>query len=378
MSTIKSIEAYPLKIPYIRPFILSRGVVGKPGIPGEHLYVKIETSDGTIGWGEARLMHTWMYETLESAYTSLVKYIAPALKGMDPFSLNLILKKLDKLLTPVVSSGQPFVKSAVETALFDVMGKITGQPIHRLLGGKITDYVELSAMMSGAPEAMADYAREMASKGYRCFKVKIMGDPAEDAKRLKVVGEAVPDATIWADANQAYTSFSIRRLLDLIADMSNRIICLEQPVPTWDYEGLKRIISKSPIPVAVDESIFSHYDLVKLISANALDLIVLKLAKSGIMGNLKISALAEAVGVDLFASGMTESGVGFTASVHLFSTLPIVAPIDINGPQFLESLLVDGLEFEGAKVKVPDKPGLGVKVREDKIEEYRVELKIQS
>ncbi len=377
MSTIRTVEAYPLKIPYVRPFVLSRGVVGKPGVPGDHLYVRIETSNGTVGWGEARLMHTWMYETLESAYTSLVNYIAPALKGMDSFSLNLILRKLDKLLTPVVSSGQPFVKSAVETALFDVMGKITGQPIHRLIGGKICDYVELSAMMSGDPEAMADYAKEMASKGYKCFKVKIMGDPVEDVKRLKVVSEAVPDATIWADANQAYTSFTIRRLLNLIADMDiKRIICLEQPVPTWDYGGLKRITSESPIPVAVDESMFSHYDLIKLISADALDLIVLKLAKSGIIGNLKIAALAEATGIDLFASGMTESGVGFTASVHLFSTLPIAAPIDINGPQFLESLLVDGLSFEGAKVKVPDRPGLGVEVREDKIEEYMVKLKI--
>lgn len=377
MSTIRSVEAHPLKIPYVRPFVLSRGVVGKPGVPGDHLYVRIETSDGTVGWGEARLMHTWMYETLESAYTSLVNYIAPALKGMDPFSLNLILRRLDKLLTSVVSSGQPFIKSAVETALFDIMGKTTGQPIHRLIGGKISDYVELSAMMSGDPEAMVDYAKEMSSKGYRCFKVKIMGNPVEDAERLKVVDEAVPDSTIWADANQAYTSYSVRKLLSLIKDMHiKRIVCLEQPVPTWDYEGLKRIVSKSPIPVAVDESMFSHYDLVKLISANALDLIVLKLAKSGIMGNLKIAALAEATGIDLFASGMTESGVGFTASVHLFSTLPIVAPIDINGPQFLESLLVDGLEFEGAKVKVPDKPGLGVKVREDKVEAYRVELKI--
>ncbi len=377
MLTIRSVEAYPLKIPYVRPFVLSRGVVGKPGIPGDHLYVRIEASDGTVGWGEARLMHTWMYETLESAYTSLVNYIAPVLKGMDPFSLNLILRRLDKLLTPVVSSGQPFIKSAVETALFDIIGKATGQPIHRLIGGRISDYVELSAMMSGDPEAMADYAREMASKGYRCFKVKIMGDPVEDVERLKIVSEAVPDATIWADANQAYTSYSIRKLLNFMEDMDiKRVICLEQPVPTWDYEGLKRIVSKSSIPIAVDESMFSHYDLIKLISANALDLIVLKLAKSGITGNLKIAALAEAAGIDLFASGMTESGVGFTASVHLFSTLPIAAPIDINGPQFLESLIVDGLEFEGAKVKVPDKPGLGVKVREDKIEEYRVELKL--
>lgn len=375
MSVIRDVEAIPLRIPYIRPFILSRGVVGKPGVPGDHIYVRIETSDGVVGWGEARLMHTWMYETLETAYTSLKRYIAPAIKGIDVFSLNKVLRTLDRVLTPVVSSGQPFVKSAVETALYDIMGKITGQPLHRLIGGKLKDYIELSAMMSGEPEAMLEYAREMASKGYRCFKVKIMGEPEEDARRLKAVHEAVPEAEIWADANQAYTSYSARKLLELIKGIEG-VICLEQPVPTWDYEGLRRIVSISPIPVAVDESVFSHYDLFKLISMDALDLVVLKLAKSGIVGNLKIAALAEAAGIDLFASGMTESGVGFTASVHLYSTLPIVAPIDINGPQFLEDLLVDGLEFEGAKVKVPDKPGLGVEVREERLEKYRVQVRL--
>ncbi|MCD6444104.1 muconate cycloisomerase [Candidatus Bathyarchaeota archaeon] len=375
MSVIKEVEAIPLKIPYVRPFVLSRGLVGKPGVPGDHIYVRIETSDGVVGWGEARPMHTWMYETLETAYTSLKRYIAPAIKGVDVFSLNKILKTLDRVLTPVVSSGQPFIKSAVETALYDIIGKVTGQPLHRLIGGRITDHIELSAMMSGEPEAMAEYAREMASKGYRCFKVKIMGDPEEDARRLKAIGDAVPGADIWADANQAYTSYSVRRLLELIKDIRG-IICLEQPVPTWDYEGLRRIVSMSPIPVAVDESVFSHYDLFKLLSMDALDLVVLKLAKSGIVGNLKIAALAEAAGIDLFASGMTESGVGFAASLHLYSTLPIVAPIDINGPQFLEDLLVDGLEFEGAKVKVPDKPGLGVEVKEEKLEEYRVKIEL--
>ena len=105
---------------------------------------------------------------------------------------------------------------------------------------------------------------------------------------------------------------------------------------------------------------------------------MLKVAKSGLRRSLKICALAEAAGVGCMGSGMTESGVGLAASIHLFSTLKLVAPVDTNGPQFLEDLIVSGLEISGARVRVPDKPGLGVDVREDKLNEYRVELSIQS
>ena len=109
---------------------------------------------------------------------------------------------------------------------------------------------------------------------------------------------------------------------------------------------------------------------------NALDALVIKVARSGLKTSLKISGLAEAAGISLMGSGMTESGVGFTASIHLYSTLNIVVPVDTNGPQFLKDLLVKDLEIKGAEAKVPDKPGLGITVDEEKIEQYRVDIKL--
>ena len=375
MVTIKEVEVIPLRIPFIRPFKISRGYVGAPGKPGEHVYLKLVTSDGEVGWGETRPMPSWMYETMESVYTTLKKYISRILIGEDPYNIIKIHKAMDKELAPVVSSGQPFAKSAVDIALHDLIGKLTGTPIHRLLGGKIRDYVEMSALISGTPDAIGDYAKEMWQKGYRCFKLKIMGDVGEDCKLIKALIEAVPEGKIWLDANQAYSSYSLRFLLRKISNIEN-IICIEQPVPTYDFHGLSRIVRISPIPIAVDESLFSHYDLLKLISMNALDVLVLKIAKSGIRTSTKIYALAEAAGISCMGSGMTESGVGFTAAMHVFSTMEMIAPVDTNGPQFLKDMLVKGLEIEGAKVKVPDKPGLGIEVDEKKLEEYKAEIEI--
>jgi len=352
LSVIKEVEVIPLRIPFVRPFKLSRGYVGRPGQPGEHIYVKLVTSDGEVGWGEARPMHTWMYETMESVYTSIKRYLAPILIGKEPYDLSRIHEEMDKVLTPVVSSGQPFAKSAVDIALHDLIGKLVGLPLHRLIGGKTRDYVEMSALISGDPESISEYAREMLRKGFR-------GDGGQ----------------IWLDANQAYSSLRLAWLLKEIKDVGN-IICIEQPVPTTDFHGLRRIARMSPIPIAVDESLFSHYDLLKLITMEALDALVLKVAKSGIRNSLKIYYLAEAGGIDCLGSGMTESGVGFTASIHLYSVVRVVAPVDTNGPQFLSDLLVRGIEIEGPRVKVPEKPGLGIKVDESKIEEYRVTLEI--
>jgi len=283
--------------------------------------------------------------------------------------------ELDRALAPVVSSGQPFAKSAVDIALHDLVGKILGTPIHVLLGGKNRNTVEMSALISGDPETVGEYGKEMWRKGYRCFKLKIMGDPEIDYRLISSLKNSVPDAKIWMDANQAYSSYSFTFLLKKISDIDG-IVCIEQPVPTYDFHGLSRIVSKSTIPIAVDESLFTHYDLLKLISMNALDALVLKVAKSGLKTSLKISGLAEAAGISLMGSGMTESGVGFIASIHLYSTLNIVVPVDTNGPQFLKDLLVKDLEIKGAEAKVPDKPGLGITVDEEKIEQYRVDIKL--
>jgi len=334
------------------------------------VYLKLVTSDGEVGWGEARPFPSWMYETVESECTSIEKHLAKVLVGEDPFNINKVHAEMERVLAPAVTTGMPFAKSAVDIALHDLVGKLAGLPLHALLGGRLRGSVEMAALVSGEPGAIAEYAKELWAKGYRCFKLKITGDPELDGKLVEELKEAVPQASLWIDVNQAYTNFKLRLFLRKTANVEG-VICLEQPVPTYDFFGLRRIARVSLLPVVVDESLLSHHDLLKLVHFEALDALVLKVAKSGIKRTLKIYALAEAVGISCLGSGMTESGVGLAASTHVFSTLDLAAPVDTNGPQFLKDLLVKGLEIEGARVKVPDKPGLGIEIDERKLEEYR-------
>lgn len=373
MSSITNVEIFPIEIPFREPFLLSRGYVGAPGRPGQHVYLKLTTADGQTGWGESRPMPTWSYETMESVCSTLKNHIAPILVGQDCSSIRSIRSRIDSAITPSVSASQPFAISSVEQALFDILGKEAGLPLHRVLGGRLRDRLELCYMVSGDVEALTGRAKALRRKGYTCFKIKISGKADIDAERLRAISEAVGDARIWADANQAYDASTLRRLLTLIDDLPN-IVCLEQPVPTYDYFGLQRAAACSPIPIAVDESVFTHYDLLRIVSMGAGDMVVLKIAKSGILATQKIAALAESAGIQILGSGMTESGVGLAASTHLFSTLPMSLPVDTNGPQFLSTLLADGLRIDGAYVEVPDRPGLGVRVDEGKLEELRVKV----
>ena len=368
MLKISEVDVYPLQIPFKKPFLLSRGYVGAPGVPGQHVYLKLTSRNGQVGWGESRPMPTWSYETMQSVVTTLRYHITPLLLGKDISSIGEVRKRIDSVITPSVSASQPFAISAVEQALYDIEGREGGLPVHRLIGGKLSERLEMCYMISGHEESLVEEAREMRRRGYSCFKIKIAGDPEVDARRLAEISEAVGDALVWADANQAYNALTVRRLLARIEDLQN-IACLEQPVPTQDYPGLSRIATRSKFPIAVDESIFTHHDMNRAGSMNAADLAVLKLAKSGLVGNRKISAVAEAHGIGLLGSGMTESGVGLAASTHLFSTLPILLPVDTNGPQFLSDLLVRGLEIDEPFIMVPDGPGLGIEVDESRLDE---------
>jgi muconate cycloisomerase len=373
MTEIASVDVFPIEIPFRTPFLLSRGYVGAPGRPGQHVYLKLTTKSGEVGWGESRPMPTWSYETMETVCSTLRKHVAGLLIGEDCSSVRAVRARIDSAITPSVSTSQPFAISAVEQALFDLLGREAGLPLHRILGGKLCDRMELCYMISGHGESLAEQATEMRRKGYTCFKIKIGGDPAKDAQRIGEVSEAVGEARVWADANQAYDAATVRTLIDKVADLSN-VVCLEQPVPTYDYFGLQRVCASSRMPIAVDESVFTHRDMLRTQSMRACDMVVLKTAKSGILTTQKIANVAESAGIPLLGSGMTESGVGFAASIHAFSTLPMLLPVDTNGPQFLTDLLVDGIQINEPYVQVPDGPGLGVEVDEAKLVEFGVDV----
>jgi muconate cycloisomerase len=365
---VRKVEAIAARIPYRDTFVIGSGPVAAAGQTGQYVYVRVESSAGRVGWGETIALPTWSYETVESIVSTVEKHLAPIVMGRSPFDQAWFQKQFDSRLTPAVSNGFPFAKSAVQMATLDLAGRIAGLPLHRMLGGRLRETIELCFAVSiDTPQAMAMAARALPVK---CLKVKVAGEPEMDAERLHAVAAARPDAALWIDANQSYRPIHLESFLKRIEGIG-QVKCLEQPVPSVDWFGMRRVRERTSLPVAVDEGCFSSFDVARLARMDACDLVVLKAAKSaGPLGCLRSAAVAEANGLGLLGSGLTEAGIGFAASVHLYSTLDLLLPPELNGPRFLADLMVDGLGVKDGVATVPDGPGLGVEVQEEKIRRY--------
>ncbi|MCY4401825.1 MAG: muconate cycloisomerase [Candidatus Poribacteria bacterium] len=369
MSKISNVEIYPTAIAMKDVFTIGTGFVGDSDSAGDHIFVKITTDDGYSGWGEQRALPTWSYETTESISSTIRFHIAPLLLGKNPLNLNEIRSLIDHALKPAVSNGHPFAKAAVDIALYDLCGKILNVPIHSIFGGKQHNEIPLSYALSiDTPEIMALKAKALFPCS--CYKVKVAGNPIEDEDRILAIHEAVPQAKLWIDANQSYTPSNALELLKRVKDI-REIYCIEQPVSSQDWFGMKRVRESAAIPIAIDEGCFSYYDLGKIARLECADAVVLKICKSGgLLDCLKSVYVAEANALELLGSGLTEAGVGFIASVHLFSTIDLVLPAELNAPVFLDALAIDGAEIVDHVVTVPDGPGLGISVNEDYIKEH--------
>jgi muconate cycloisomerase len=372
-AVIRKVEAIPARVPYKNTFVIARGLVAAGGSAGQYVYVRIESADGHVGWGETIALPSWSYETVESIVSTLEKYLAPIVIGRSAFDQAYFQKQFDETLTPAVSQGFPFAKAAVQIATLDLAAQIAGLPLHRFLGGKVRDTIELCFALSiEEPQKMAEAA--LSFPAMKCFKVKVAGDAKLDSERVLAVARARPDADLWIDANQSYRPVHLESFLERIQGVE-QVRCLEQPVKSVDWFGMKRARGRSSLPIAADEGCFSSYDVARLARMEACDLVVLKIAKSaGLWGCQRSAFVAEANGLGLLGSGLTEAGIGFAASVHLYSTLDLVLPPELNGPRFLADLLVDGLSFRDNIVTVPDAPGLGIRVKEDLIRSYAVKI----
>ncbi len=375
MRKIAHVDVYPTAVGMKDVFNIGTGFVGDTGSAGDHVFVKITTDDGYVGWGEQRALPSWSYETTESITTTIRHHIAPLLLGQDPLNHNAIHHAIYNALKPAVSNGHPFAKAAVDIALHDLRGHILDVPLHTLFGGKRHDTLPLAYALSiDTPEIMGLKAKALAPCS--CFKVKVAGNPTADEERLRAVHEAMPDAQLWIDANQSYTPSNALELLKRVADI-REIYCMEQPVASQDWFGMKRVREDAPVPIAIDEGCFTYFDLAKVVRLACADAVVLKVCKSGGLAEcLKSVHVAEANSIELLGSGLTEAGIGFIASVHLFATLDLVLPAELNAPAFLETLAVSGIEIHDHVVTVPEGPGLGVVPDEDYIKANLLKISV--
>lgn len=369
---ISCIETIPISVP------LNARLAIKSGRGGSHttspfLLVKVFTDTQHVGLGEVSCTPRWSGEDQVSAKHFIDHYFAPVLVGQEMTDVA----TMAKLFSSVVA-GNYFTKSGVEMALWDLLGKLHNKPVYELLGGKVRDSVATKWSISGQPpERARDIAGWALEQGFTKMKVKVGLDPNEDVERVRVVrGRVGPKVRLGVDANggwaHAQTAIAtIRRLREL------DIYFAEQPVPAGDPEEMARVQKEIDIPVIADESIYTLADARMLARAKASDVFSIYIGKAGGIGPaLEIARFANENGIACTIGSNLELAVGSAAMTHLAMACDAIKPeeypCDIIGPFYYEDRIdAGGIDLKPGSARALEKPGLGVRLDDAKVERYR-------
>lgn len=325
----------------------------------ESIIVKIATDTGHIGYGAASPTAVITGDINESIKGAIENYIAPAIIGMDIEELEAIMKKVQAAAIHNTSA-----KAAVDIAIYDLFGKKYQIPLYRLFGGARKEIESDITISVNSPEEMAEDAVNYVKSGYSTLKTKVGVDSKLDIQRVKSIRDAVgPNIQIRLDANQGWTPKEAVRTIRAMEDMGFDIELVEQPVKAHDIEGLKYVTQNVDTPIMADESLFSPYDCFTLLKERAVDILNIKLMKSGGLHNAqKINAMAESCGVECMIGCMIESKIGIAAAAHFAGGKLNITRADLDAVDLIaEEPIVGGVELKGNKLILSDEPGLGIK-----------------
>lgn len=372
---IERIEVTAVRMPLKAVLTLPKGASRSLEEGKRVALVKMTADDGTVGWGESGPSRRWSAETLESTVSSLREYLAPSVIGHDPFDIAGLHRKMNQEIAPGLDPGQPIAKNAIDIAAHDLICRRMGINLQSWLGAKRLDRITLARLVSAAtPDEAARTTQQARAEGYRGFKVKVGHDPEHDAALVEAVQGAAGDGFVWPDANQGYTLEQALRFCRRIEPLG--ITLFEQPVAMHDIQAMKRLITATPMTIALDEAAIGIPFVIELIRREAIEGMAIKINKTGgLFYARQMCDLALNAGIKLVGSGLMDAPIGFAASVHLFAAYGIDLPVDLNGPQFIaEDYLKQPLVFEGQTVVVPQGPGLGIEIDEDKVRAWRLPL----
>jgi L-alanine-DL-glutamate epimerase-like enolase superfamily enzyme len=375
--TIARVEVFPVRLPVTRTFQFASGSAGLAGGTAPHVFVKITDSEGEAGWGEGRPSPQWSYETLETVTATIRDHLGPAVVGLPVTDRWGLHQRMRQVIGRGPSTGQPIAKAAVDMAAHDLCARAAGRSLRSYLGG--SDERRTVALSYTVTAHEADAARaELAGArkaGFRHFNFKAAVAPETDVAVARAVRDtAGPSAFVWADANQGFALHEARQVAAAFADAG--VDVLEQPLPADQTHLMRHLRASCALPLAIDEASVSPADFFRYAAEGLVDYLVVKLTRSGgIWPTLQQIAVAEAAGLPLLVSGLTDSLLTKLAVCQVALVFGFDGPAALNGSQFTDeaALFPDKprVEHMGA-VHLGDEPGIGTRPDEQALRQFLV------
>jgi L-alanine-DL-glutamate epimerase-like enolase superfamily enzyme len=323
--------------------------------------VAIETDEGITGYGETcPLGPSYLAAYAEGARTGIAK-LAPDLIGQDPLALDCINDRMDLLL-----KGHPYVKSAIDMACWDILGKATGQPVYLLLGGKRQEKIKLFKVLSRTdPDVMAARVGEYRELGFHQFQMKVGEDPTTDLERFqKVAAAMLPGEVMDADANTGWRQHDAIRVVDAVRSLPGEHgirVYIEQPCLT--YEECLNVRQHTNLPMILDECMDGMAVLLRGYNDRAMDLINLKINRMGGLTRARqVRDLCISLGIVMTIEDSWGGEIATSAIAHLAQSTP--ADFHFQSSAFHEYHTVPiadgGPEVNGGYMQASSLPGLGI------------------
>ena len=362
---IRRVDAIPMALPLKAPMSMAGITVRE----AHNLVVRIEAADGTTGWGEAASAPTMTGDTLGGLVAAVRDHLAPALIGQDAWKWPELRKALHRALL-----GNTGAHSAVEMALLDLCGRVSGKRLIDLVGRERRKAVKPMWLLGNkTPEADIDEAYTKENEGFHFFKLKIGVKPlAQEVAGTFAVREALGKTPLCADANCGLSRDAARRYIEKTRKAG--LMFVEQPLAHDDLAGLKMLARGSKVPIGVDEGIHSIADVEAHARAGAGG-VSLKLIKlGGITAAVEAGQLCRRLGLSInVACKIAESSIASAAAVHLACAVPTVDwGVSLTHFYLTDDLVRQPLPLADGTVALPNGPGLGVEVDERAVERFRV------
>jgi L-alanine-DL-glutamate epimerase-like enolase superfamily enzyme len=370
---ITKVELIPVDVPCRKVLTLARyGRLGG-GKPFEFVLVRVSTDEGIYGVGECPPLPPLSPESQPVVIDVLRKWIVPNILGSDPFENEALWEKMDYL-----APTYPMAKAAVDMALWDIKGKFLNMPLYRMLGGSKPDKIPNVALIGiDEPETVSETAEELVRSGFTGIRLKV--GPGKDKKCVEAVRDAIgDDVPLRIDCNQGYKTHEAIKMIRSVEPYDIELV--EQPTVWWDFTALSDVALAVDTPIMPHESLYLLSDVKNLIDAGAIGVLGLKTYRpwGGVTGARRLLEMARVMNLSTLFHDDIELGVSLSAATHLISAYRriITHRCELSGfPEWMEDdVVTKPIRFEKGYVYVPDGPGLGVELNEEKLEKFSKEI----
>jgi muconate cycloisomerase len=363
---IRRVDAIPVALPLEKGVAMAGGTVGC----ASNLLVRIEATDGSVGWGEAASAPTMTGDTLGGLIAAVRDHLAPLLVGADAWMRPALCRQLKQAL-----HGNSGAHSAVEMALLDLAGKACGLPLTDLIGGAVRRQVAPMWLIGNVTlEQDIAEAKRKHQQGFGFFKLKIATRPVEtDIAATFELREALgAETALCADANCGMSLADACRFVD--GTRAAELMFVEQPLVHDDLGALARLARRSMTPIGADEGIHSLADIEahERCGASGVSLKLIKLG--GMSAALEAAQRCQRLGLRVnVAAKIAESSIASAAAIHLACAAPAVDwGVSLTHFYLAEDVAKNAPAIMDGAVALPSGPGLGVEVDEAAVERFRI------